>query len=258
MGSIFSYYYSESHARTSLSQNELSNSNNSNNSNISNNSKSCKFYILYIYLDESVGQPIKELYLEKSKKNNQLVDLYLKNLSRNGLGSGLDNGVDNGVDNGIDHGIDNGVGVGINDLEFCYDSGFDLFCPDNYKVARGDSIMLDHKIKCCMKVCSSDTDYGRYVGYYLYCRSSTGSRTPLRLANSVGIIDSGYRGNIKACFDCMGPMSTNNFNIEAGNRLTQICPPNLEHPMKVYIVDTISDLGLDTLRQTGGFGSTGK
>ena len=35
------------------------------------------------------------------------------------------------------------------------------------------------------------------IGYYLYPRSSI-SKTPLILANSVGIIDSGYRGNIKA------------------------------------------------------------
>ena len=50
-----------------------------------------------------------------------------------------------------------------------------------------------------MKVCVNGIEH--YVGYYLYSRSSTGSKTPLRLSNSVGIIDSGYRGNIKACFD---------------------------------------------------------
>ena len=38
-------------------------------------------------------------------------------------------------------------------------------------------------------------------GYYLYPRSSTGSKTPLRLSNSIGVIDSGYRGNLIACFD---------------------------------------------------------
>ena len=43
--------------------------------------------------------------------------------------------------------------------------------------------------------------YLYYVSYYLYPRSSVSTKTPLRLANSVGIIDSGYRGNIKAVFD---------------------------------------------------------
>ena len=38
------------------------------------------------------------------------------------------------------------------------------------------------------------------TGYYSYPRSSI-SKTPLLLANNVGIIDSGYRGNIKVAFD---------------------------------------------------------
>ena len=38
------------------------------------------------------------------------------------------------------------------------------------------------------------------TGYYMYPRSSL-SKTKLRLANSVGIIDSGYRGNLIGMFD---------------------------------------------------------
>ena len=47
--------------------------------------------------------------------------------------------------------------------------------------------MLDH-IKCAMKY------KNRFVGYYLYSRSSTPIKTPLRLANNIGIIDSSYQG----------------------------------------------------------------
>ena len=36
--------------------------------------------------------------------------------------------------------------------------------------------------------------------FYVYPRSSI-SKTPLRMANSVGIIDSGYRGNLKFAVD---------------------------------------------------------
>ena len=110
-----------------------------------------------------------------------------------------------------------------------------------------------------MKVCIDGIE--RYVGYYLYCRSSTGSKTPLRLSNSVGIIDSGYRGNIKACFDNINNSDinsgSNNFVLKQEERYTQLCPPNLEYPMKVVIVDNISDLGKNTTRGVGGFGSTG-
>jgi dUTP pyrophosphatase len=93
------------------------------------------------------------------------------------------------------------------------------------------------------------------VGYYLYPRSSTGTKTPLRLSNSVGIIDSGYRGNITAVFDNISGVD---YAIEKYQRLVQICPPDLSYPFLVTIVATLNELGCDTSRGSGGFGSTGK
>ena len=58
------------------------------------------------------------------------------------------------------------------------------------------SVMVDHKVKCSMKLYDPLIGIEKYVGYYLYSRSSTPVKTP-RLANGVGVIDSGYRGNIK-------------------------------------------------------------
>ena len=92
------------------------------------------------------------------------------------------------------------------------------------------------------------------VGYYLYLRSSTGTKTPLRLANSVGIIDSGYRGNIIAAFD---NKNVDNYNVIEGDRLVQICPPNLSYPLIINIVENEENLGI-TNRGDGGFGSTGR
>ena len=51
------------------------------------------------------------------------------------------------------------------------------------------------------------------------------SRTPLRLSNSVGIIDAGYRGDICAIVD---NIKTESFRIDRGTRLFQICAGNLE------------------------------
>jgi dUTP pyrophosphatase len=85
----------------------------------------------------------------------------------------------------------------------------------------------------------------------MYPRSSTGSKSPLRLANSVGIIDAGYRGDYIAVFD---NWRGTDYQVEKFQRLVQICPPNLTYPMFVEVVD---DLGAATLRGTGGFGSTG-
>ena len=134
----------------------------------------------------------------------------------------------------------------------CYASGFDLFCPKNIICQNGknNQYILDHKISCAMMY------KGKYVGYYLYMRSSTPVKTPLRLANNVGIIDSGYRGNIKACFDIVGCINDDDiFRFEEGIRYIQLCPPDIGKPLKVIIVDSMLDENNN--RGFGGFGSTG-
>jgi dUTP pyrophosphatase len=129
-------------------------------------------------------------------------------------------------------------------LEFP-NAGFDLFCPENLQTINNSTFCLDTKI-----VCSMTNQQNEFLSYYLFPRSSI-IKTPLRLSNSVGIIDSGYRGNIKAVFDVKL-----DYNIEKYSRLVQICSPTLK---KIYvrIVDNIEDLGI-TERGSGGFGSTGK
>ena len=138
------------------------------------------------------------------------------------------------------------------------DSGFDLFVP-NYHEIKGrnstslhgySSIKLDMKVKCSMKM-NTMNNIIRPVGYYLYPRSSV-SKTPLRLANSVGIIDSGYRGSIMGVFD---NISNDQYCIEKHTRLLQICSPDLR-PIVVELVDDLDHLG-STERGENGFGSTG-
>lgn len=93
----------------------------------------------------------------------------------------------------------------------------------------------------------------RPVSFKIYPRSSMGSKTPLRLANSVGVIDSGYRGNLKACIDCYGSLD---YTINEYDRLVQIVAFS-GRPIFVKIVDNLDDLG-KTIRMDNGFGSTGK
>ena len=134
-----------------------------------------------------------------------------------------------------------------------FDAGFDLFCPEEISVNGFTTVKIDQGVKGSMEFCRFDVDAQASVpvGYFMYPRSSTGSKTPLRLANSIGVIDSGYRGNYIAVFD---NCRSESFNVERLQRLVQICPPNLTYSMKVLIVD---DLGEATSRGTGGFGSTG-
>ena len=95
----------------------------------------------------------------------------------------------------------------------------------------------------------------------MYPRSSL-SKTKLRLANSTGIIDSGYRGSLIGMFDVVN-INCNDENKEYDEivfpytRMVQICAPGLV-PIYVEMVNTVEELGEKTLRNNGGFGSTGK
>lgn len=147
------------------------------------------------------------------------------------------------------------------------DAGFDLFYPTPYILQNKDYMeeqklvnnklvqKLDMKVKCaaCMITFYQTSVYP--TGFYMYPRSSL-SKRKLRLANSVGIIDSGYRGNLMGMFDIVN----SNEEYEVVNkfdRLVQICSPNLQ-PIIVEIVDELNELGEITQRGEGGFGSTGK
>tara|TARA_R110001599_G_scaffold332819_1_gene548466 strand:+ start:855 stop:1385 length:531 start_codon:yes stop_codon:yes gene_type:complete len=132
------------------------------------------------------------------------------------------------------------------------DSGFDLYQPDKCRLLNMNPMMYS----CDMKIKAAMYEGVQPVGYYMYPRSSI-SKTPLRLANSVGIIDSGYRGNLGAKFDVNTQQS--GWESEEYHRLLQICSGTLK-PFRVIIVDSVEQLNKygDTERGEGGFGSTGK
>ena len=87
-----------------------------------------------------------------------------------------------------------------------------------------------------------------YVGL-IFPRSSI-CKTNIALSNSVGVIDSGYRGEIKFFFS-PGPRPKKNY--EVGDRIGQIVI--IPYPsIELVESDTLSD----SERGTGGFGSSGK
>ena len=118
------------------------------------------------------------------------------------------------------------------------DCGIDLYCPDDIIVQSGDTRTIDFGISCEANSV-----------YFLVPRSSI-SKTPLRMANSIGIIDKGYRGTIMAKVD---NIKTKPFTIKKGTRLFQIVSP-IMLPINISIVDKLSE----TSRGAGGFGSTGE
>lgn len=119
------------------------------------------------------------------------------------------------------------------------DAGLDLFIVHEQTIAAGESAFIHLQIAC------SNTDNKPYL---LMPRSSI-SKTPLRLSNSIGLIDAGYRGEIIAAVDNIKDIP---YKIEAGQRLFQLVAMD-GSPIHFKIVDELSE----TTRGGGGFGSTG-
>ena len=147
------------------------------------------------------------------------------------------------------------------------DAGFDIFCPSkgfhclsNLVSGGGSPNKIDFQVKCSCQLVNSNKSTKQYTGYYMYPRSSL-SKTRLRLANSVGIIDSGYRGNLIGMFDCFsagkGSLCETEYDyiVKPFEKLVQICAPDLR-PIFVELVETEEELSSATLRGEGGFGST--
>jgi dUTP pyrophosphatase len=136
------------------------------------------------------------------------------------------------------------------------DAGFDLFSPYPEFVCISENVnKLDLKVKCSAQIVERDANgqiRSYNTGYYMHPRSSI-SKTPLRLANSTGIVDSGYRGNLIGMMDCIRP----HYTVERFDRLIQICAPGLI-PIFVELVDKVEDLGAETIRGERGIGSSGR
>ena len=89
------------------------------------------------------------------------------------------------------------------------DAGLDLFITKDQVIEPGSTARIHLGISC------ENMDLKPYL---LMARSSI-SKTPLRLSNSVGLIDAGYRGEIMAAVDNIKDFS---FSVEKGQRLFQI------------------------------------
>lgn len=145
------------------------------------------------------------------------------------------------------------------------DSGIDLFIPEDVTFKPGETKLVKLNIKSRMV---SYQENPVTMPYALYARSSI-YKTPLRLANSVGIIDKDYRGTICAALQYVPtfeviqyineqnqPVNIEHFNytLKKSSRVVQICNPTLK-PIGVKIVDSFDEES--TSRGEGGFGSTG-
>ena len=84
----------------------------------------------------------------------------------------------------------------------------------------------------------------------IFARSGLAIKHGITLSNSVGVIDSDYRGEI-----CVGlcNLGAEDYTISPGERIAQLAVMRVETPMPTE-VDSLDE----TTRGSGGFGSTGK
>lgn len=124
-------------------------------------------------------------------------------------------------------------------------AGFDLFVPEETTFHTAFATQFVN-----MKV-KAEMQFNHHpCAFAMHPRSSI-SKTPLMLANSTGIIDCGYRGDLIGAFRSF----QSPYTVEKHTRLLQICHPWM-CPIHVELVKTADEL-TDTTRGAGGFGSTG-
>ena len=127
--------------------------------------------------------------------------------------------------------------------------------PTYNKAKQNEDTGLDIPMPCSVTVPAKSkaftVDLGfkaeQNQGYMLVPRSSI-SKTPLRLANSIGIIDKSYRGKVMVKVD---NNSSSDFVMNEGSCYFQIVAFDGILPT-YYLVDNINE----TKRGDGGFGST--
>lgn len=128
------------------------------------------------------------------------------------------------------------------------DSGLDLFCVQDQEILPGQGNKIGLGIAVSMRKIKAD-GVAKTQSCLLLPRSSI-IKTPLRLANSMGLIDAGYRGELMAVVDNNSP---DPFLIKKGDRFFQI----IRGDLKSFNFEVVAELEVSE-RGNGGFGSTGQ
>lgn len=121
------------------------------------------------------------------------------------------------------------------------DAGFDLKARKDTSVFPQDTEFIPTGV--CVEIPVG------YIGL-LFPRSSI-SKTPLRMANSVGVIDSGFTGEIKVPLYNTSEVEIR--DIDKYERIAQL----VIVPLADVSMEIVEELE-DTERGNGGFGSTGR
>jgi dUTP pyrophosphatase len=144
------------------------------------------------------------------------------------------------------------------------DAGMDIISPAEYTIAPGETIIIPTGIKCAIP-----------EGYALLIQPRSGQsvKTKLRIANTPGLIDSGYRDEIGVIVENIEPpfkdidyefddngeihiksiLHGQSYTIAAGQKFAQMRLVQVPH-VQFIAVENVGEIGEN---RGGGFGSTG-
>ena len=129
-------------------------------------------------------------------------------------------------------------------------AGFDVYFTRDVTIEPNSKPeFVKMNIICEMHIFNEKNERWEPVSYYSYPRSSI-SKTPLRLANSIGLIDGGYRGELVGMVD---NIYDEDFHVKRGERYFQLVAVD-SSPIDFELVEELSE----SSRGEGGFGSTGR
>jgi len=153
-----------------------------------------------------------------------------------------------------------------------YDSGFDLSMSSEIQntVLKPNTVtLMPLGVRCaCYKFYSINPERIPVYSYiqeaikrgrmknvksqpFLLLPRSSMWKSGVMLANSKGVIDSGYRGFL---FAPLYNFKSEDVKLKYKNKYLQICMPGLER----FFIKIVDEIKTDTQRGSGGFGSTGK
>ena len=122
------------------------------------------------------------------------------------------------------------------------DAGLDLYAAEATEVPPGGRASVPTGVALALEE--------GHAGLVLP-RSGLAARHGLTLANAPGLIDSGYRGEVKVLLLNTDPTAP--FGVVPGDRIAQLLLVRHEEPL----LEEVDDLG-HSARGAGGFGSTGR
>jgi dUTP pyrophosphatase len=122
------------------------------------------------------------------------------------------------------------------------DLGYDVYAAATITIAG-----RNHGVVSTGIAIEITDDHGRPMGALLRDKSSMAAK---RMVLTGGVIDSGYRGEIKVLMENLGDLPA---AIHAGDKIANLIP----YPVLTGEVRVVEELA-ESKRKAGGFGSTGK